>query len=111
MRQILVIVGLLTGFLLVGAIGFRLTEGWDWLQCVSEAVIIMTTVGLSATTQAELKSSLREKGVMVVGIRRANGERLMPPPGTAVIAAGDCLFAFGNSQAVGEMIGRNGSSE
>ena len=332
MRQILVIVGLLTGFLLVGAIGFRLTEGWDWLQCVYEAVIIMTTVGLSATAQAELNPStklfiiiylifgvgiftycvsqlgqhlvnlqlrgiwerrsmdrairklhghfivcgfgrmgsticrylhsrnkpfvvidtdaealvagcreqswhyivgdathdevlltagimdakalttvlqtdadnvyvvlsarllndklqivarasdekaidkleragatrvvspfssgavkiarfmlnpsvedffeinddhgsqleladvqigvtsvyvgkrlmdtdLREKGVMVVGIRRANGERLMPPPGSAVIAAGDCLFAFGSSQAVGEMIARDGSSE
>ncbi|MBM4076665.1 MAG: hypothetical protein FJ267_13630, partial [Planctomycetes bacterium] len=54
-----------------------------------------------------MDTNLREKGVMVVGIRRANGERLMPPPGTAVIESGDCLFAFGSSQAVGEMIGRD----
>lgn len=53
----------------------------------------------------------REKGVMVVGIRRANGERLMPPPGTAVIEPGDCLFAFGSSQAVNDMISRNVGAE
>jgi voltage-gated potassium channel len=47
---------------------------------------------------------LRELGVMVVGIRRQNGERLMPPPGTAMIEPGDCLFAFGSSQAVNRMI-------
>ncbi len=38
-------------------------------------------------------------------IRRANGEKLLPPPGTAVIQAGDSLFAFGSSQAVNAMIG------
>lgn len=58
-----------------------------------------------------MDTDLREKGVMVVGIRRAGGERLMPPPGTAVIEAGDCLFAFGGSTAVGDMIGRNAASE
>ncbi len=54
MRQIAwAVLGLLS-FILLGAVGFRLCEGWDWLQCVYEAVIIMTTVGLSATSQAEL---------------------------------------------------------
>lgn len=42
-------------FTLIGAIGFRVTEGWDWLQCVYEAVIIMTTVGLSATSNEDLE--------------------------------------------------------
>jgi Trk K+ transport system NAD-binding subunit len=41
---------------------------------------------------------------MVIGIRRASGERLMPPPGTTVIQTGDALFAFGSSAAVNEMI-------
>jgi voltage-gated potassium channel len=54
-----------------------------------------------------MDTSLREKGVMVVGIRRANGERLMPPNGTAIIEKGDCLFAFGSSLAVNDMISRN----
>jgi Trk-type K+ transport system membrane component len=59
MRQLLLIVGLLCGFLLLGAVTFHVTEGWDWLQCFYEAVIIMTTVGLSATAQAELHSSTK----------------------------------------------------
>lgn len=58
-----------------------------------------------------MDTDLRDRGVMVVGIRRANGERLMPPPGTAVIEPGDCLFAFGSSQAVNDMIAANGAAE
>ena len=44
-----------------------------------------------------METDLRDEGVMIVGIRRRNGERLMPPPGNAVIEAGDCLFAFGST--------------
>ena len=51
------------------------------------------------------ETDLRDKGVMVIGIRRASGERLMPPPGNTVIHPGDSLFAFGSSAAVNEMIG------
>lgn len=50
-------------------------------------------------------TNLRNKGVMVIGIRRASGERLLPPPGSAVIEAGDSLFAFGSTAAVNAMIG------
>jgi voltage-gated potassium channel len=50
------------------------------------------------------QTDLRQKGVMVIGIRRANGERLLPPPGTAVLQAGDSLFAFGSASAVNAMI-------
>ncbi|MCA9039304.1 MAG: potassium channel protein [Planctomycetaceae bacterium] len=53
------------------------------------------------------QADLREKGAMVVGIRRANGERLMPPPGNAEIQRGDCLFVFGNSRAVSELTGNS----
>ncbi len=49
-----------------------------------------------------MDTTLREKGVMVIGIRRQNGEKLMPPPGSAVIMAGDSLFAFGSAQAVSD---------
>jgi len=58
-------------------------------------------------------TDLRERGVMVIGIRRAGGERLMPPPGTATLEPGDCLFAFGSAQAInsviGDDVGRNAS--
>jgi len=50
-------------------------------------------------------TDLRAQGVMVIGIRRANGERLMPPPGSAVLHVGDSLFAFGSAKAVNSMIG------
>ena len=59
MRQILTILFGLLLFTFVGAVGFRVTEGWDWLQCFYEAVIIMTTVGLSATNQSELQPSTK----------------------------------------------------
>jgi voltage-gated potassium channel len=50
------------------------------------------------------ETALGERGVMIIGIRRANGERLMPPPASAVIQPGDSLFAFGSSEAVNAMI-------
>jgi voltage-gated potassium channel len=50
------------------------------------------------------ETNLREQGVMVIGIRRQNGERLLPPPGNAVIMEGDSLFAFGSAAAVAQMI-------
>lgn len=55
-----------------------------------------------------MDTDLRDLGVIVVGIRRRNGDRLMPPPGTAMIEAGDCLFAFGSTAAVNQMIGSSG---
>lgn len=54
--------------------------------------------------KALMETDLRDRGIMVIGIRRVNGERLMPPPGSALIQVGDSLFAFGSSQAVNEMI-------
>jgi voltage-gated potassium channel len=52
-----------------------------------------------------METNLRDQGVMVIGIRRANGERLMPPPGSAIIQPGDCLFVFGNSEIVNKLVG------
>lgn len=72
-----------------------------------ELADIQITAASSCVGKRLMDTDLRERGVMVVGIRRANGERLMPPPGTAVIQPGDCLFAFGSSQSVNEMINEN----
>jgi voltage-gated potassium channel len=57
------------------------------------------------------ESNLREQGVMVIGIRRANGERLLPPPGSAVLQVGDSLFAFGSAQAVNRVVGEVSESD
>ncbi len=56
-------------------------------------------------------TDLRDRGVMVIGIRRASGEKLLPPPGTAIILAGDSLFAFGSSAAVNAMIGEDQATQ
>jgi len=52
------------------------------------------------------ETDLRDLGVMIIGIRRENGERLMPPQGTATIEQGDCLFAFGSANSISQMIGK-----
>jgi len=57
------------------------------------------------------ETDLRSRGVMVIGIRRANGERLMPPHANAVIQPGDCLFAFGSSEEVNRVIGEYESAQ
>ena len=51
-----------------------------------------------------METDLRSRGVMVIGIRRESGERLMPPPGDAVIQAEDSLFVFGNTDAVNSIV-------
>jgi len=58
-----------------------------------------------------METDLRDKGVMVIGIRRLSGERLMPPPGDARIEAGDSLFAFGSAESVNAMIGEADRTE
>ncbi|MCH8829121.1 MAG: TrkA C-terminal domain-containing protein [Planctomycetes bacterium] len=47
----------------------------------------------------------REQGVMMIGIRRANGERVMPPPADTIIHGGDSLFACGSAASVNARIG------
>ncbi len=49
-------------------------------------------------------TDLRSRGVMIIGILRANGERLLPPPSSATIQAGDSLFAFGDTNVVNSVI-------
>lgn len=49
-------------------------------------------------------TNLRERGAMVVGIRRASGETLMPPPPDTLLQSGDCLFAFGNATDINTLI-------
>lgn len=53
-----------------------------------------------------METDFRTRGVMVIGIRRESGDRLMPPPGDAVIHAGDSLFVFGNASAVNSILER-----
>lgn len=77
-------------------------RGADW-----ELADVQIGESSSLVGKQLMETDLRDRGVMVIGIRRASGERLMPPPGTAVIRAGDSLFAFGSTTAVNAMIGES----
>ncbi len=46
------------------------------------------------------KTDLREQGIMVIGIRRTDGEHVIAPEGSVCIESGDSLFAFGSPTAV-----------
>lgn len=50
------------------------------------------------------ETDFRSRGIMVIGIRRENGEQLMPAPGDAMIQENDSLFVFGNSEAVNSLL-------
>jgi len=77
-------------------------RGADW-----ELADVLIRESSSLVGKKLMETDLRDRGVMVIGIRRASGERLMPPPGSAVIHAGDSLFAFGSASAVNAMIGES----
>ncbi len=55
-----------------------------------------------------MDTGLSKRGLMIVGIRRGDGERIMPPPPDATIQAGDCLFTFGKGGAINDLIERKG---
>ncbi len=49
-------------------------------------------------------ADLRDLGVMIVGIRRANGDLVLPPEGTDQILAGDSLIALGRSEDIAKIV-------
>lgn len=51
-----------------------------------------------------MDTDLRTRGIMVIGIRRKNGDRLMPPPGDAILEIEDSLFVFGSAEAVNSVV-------
>jgi voltage-gated potassium channel len=69
-----------------------------------ELADLQITAGSPYVGRKLADTDLRDKGIMVIGIRRTSGERLLPPHGSDVIQAGDSLFAFGSSAAVNAMI-------
>ncbi|MDA1014243.1 MAG: potassium channel protein [Planctomycetota bacterium] len=69
-----------------------------------ELADIQVTEGSTYIGQRLDDTNLRQNGVMIIGIRRSDGERLMPPPGDALIHEGDSLFAFGTADSVNRMM-------
>ena len=74
-----------------------------------ELADVQIAAGSPLCGKALKETDLAKRGLMIVGIRRDGGDRLMPPPGDAVIEPGDCLFAFGKSAAINELTRRDGT--
>jgi voltage-gated potassium channel len=77
----------------------------DFFEIVSEDNVAFDLAEISVPEDSELvgktlsKSKLGAKGVMIVAIRRATGDVVLPPDRSTVIEVGDRLFALGSTAA------------
>ncbi len=74
------------------------SEGVDW-----EIADVMVPAHSMLVGRMLSESGLRDSGIMLLGVRKANGQKVFPPPGHLVIEPGDSLFAFGNSDGVAKL--------
>ncbi len=74
------------------------SEGVDWEIADVQVPEKSALVGLKLS-----ETGLRDSGIMLLGIRKASGQKIFPPPGNLVIEGGDNLFAFGNSDGVAKL--------
>lgn len=69
------------------------SEGVDW-----EIADVHVPADSPLVNQKLKETSIRDAGIMLLGVRRDTGEKFFPPPGDLKINAGDNLFAFGSSE-------------
>jgi voltage-gated potassium channel len=78
----------------------------DFFEIIAEGGMTMDLAEIPVTSDASfankqlLDTTFRREGIMIVGIRQADGKILLPPAGTTVIRPGDHLFALGDKQAI-----------
>ncbi len=65
---------------------------------------VQVAQGAPYAGQTLAQTNFRKLGIIIVGIRRDNGELLLPPPSSEVIRPGDCLIALGRVEAISEMV-------
>lgn len=74
------------------------SEGVDWeiadVQVPAHSILVGRMLS---------ETGLRDSGIMLLGVRKASGQKIFPPPGHLVIEPGDSLFAFGNSDGVAKL--------
>lgn len=61
-RRLSLLLALIAGLVGVGTVGYRVLEGWNWLDCVFMTVMTLTTVGYGSPgplgTDAKVFSTL-----------------------------------------------------
>ena len=69
-----------------------------------ELVEVLVTEQSSLAGKKLSETRFAERGIMILAIRRASGQRLLPPPGQTVLSPGDNLFAFGHAERMAALI-------
>lgn len=74
------------------------SEGVDW-----EIADVQVTENSPLVGRKLKDTSLRDVGVMVLGVCRSSGEKHFPPNGDVQILAGDDMFAFGSAESLAQL--------
>jgi voltage-gated potassium channel len=81
----------------------------DFFEFVAEGGMTFDLAEISVTPEDPFahkslaESDFRDRGVIIVGIRRNDGTVVLPPSSTTVIEPGNDLFAIGNAAAIAEL--------
>lgn len=62
------LLALIVGLVGVGSVGYRVLEGWSWLDCVFMTVMTLTTVGYGAPGELHTDGKVFSTLLMLVGI-------------------------------------------
>lgn len=78
------------------------SEGVDWEIADVQIPELSPLIGRKLN-----QTTLRDSGIMVLGVVRSSGDKFFPPPGSLAFESGDSMFAFGSSEdlaRLGELI-------
>ncbi len=81
----------------------------DFFEIVAEGGLTLDLAEIQVSPDAAFagkplaEAGFRERGIIIVGIRRANGKVFLPPTGSTVIEPGDDLFALGDDRAIAQL--------
>jgi voltage-gated potassium channel len=67
-RKLLLLLGLIAGLLLTGAVGFRFLENWSWLDSAYAALITLATVGYGDFVPHSPAGKVFAMGLVVFGL-------------------------------------------
>lgn len=67
-RSPIIVLGLMAGLILSGTVGYRLIEGWNWLDCLFMTVMTLTTVGYGSPEPLSTAGKEFSVVLMLLGI-------------------------------------------
>lgn len=67
-RRLYLLLGLLTGLVALGTLGYRVLEGWSWLDCLFMTAMTLTTVGYGSPGPLHTDGKVFSTLLMLFGI-------------------------------------------